>query len=119
MTNTQSAFFIPSVNLFGPGSVNEVGTRLAGLGVKKALLVTDAGLHGLGLSEKIAGIIRGTYYQLHRKNQDCQMCNKLTLHVSLYNEFPQYEISSYFIIKMNLIQYKEKPILFLTFPYWI
>jgi alcohol dehydrogenase len=58
MTNTQSAFYMPSVNLFGPGSVNEVGTRLAGLGVKKALLVTDAGLHGLGLSEKIAGIIR-------------------------------------------------------------
>ncbi|EIJ78397.1 methanol dehydrogenase 2 [Bacillus methanolicus PB1] len=58
MTNTQSIFYIPSVNLFGPGSVNEVGTRLAGLGVKKALLVTDAGLHGLGLSEKIASIIR-------------------------------------------------------------
>ncbi|AIE60275.1 iron-containing alcohol dehydrogenase [Bacillus methanolicus] len=58
MTNTQSAFFMPSVNLFGAGSVNEVGTRLADLGVKKALLVTDAGLHGLGLSEKISSIIR-------------------------------------------------------------
>ncbi|MDQ0215902.1 alcohol dehydrogenase [Oikeobacillus pervagus] len=58
MTNTQSSFHMPSVNLFGSGSVNEVGTRLAGLGVKKPLLVTDAGLHQLGLSEQIAGIIR-------------------------------------------------------------
>lgn len=58
MTNRQSAFHMPSVNLFGQGSVNEVGNRLAGLGAKKTLLVTDAGLHGLGISEKIASIIR-------------------------------------------------------------
>lgn len=58
MTNKQSAFYMPSVNLFGQGSVNEAGTRLAGLGAKKALLVTDAGLHNLGISENIAGIIR-------------------------------------------------------------
>lgn len=49
---------MPSVNLFGAGSVNEVGTRLAGLGAKKTLLVTDAGLHNLGISENIASIIR-------------------------------------------------------------
>ena len=58
MTNKQSAFYMPSVNLFGPGSVNEVGTRLAGLGAKKTLLVTDAGLHGLGIADNIAAIIR-------------------------------------------------------------
>ena len=58
MTTRQSAFYMPSVNLFGPGSVNEVGTRLAGLGAKKTLLVTDAGLHGMGISESIAKIIR-------------------------------------------------------------
>ena len=58
MSNKQSAFYMPSVNLFGSGSVNEVGTRLAGLGAKKTLLVTDEGLHNLGLSENIASIIR-------------------------------------------------------------
>lgn len=54
----QSAFYSPNVNLFGRGTVNEVGSRLKELGVKKALLVTDAGLDSLGVSEKIAGIIR-------------------------------------------------------------
>ncbi|WML44025.1 iron-containing alcohol dehydrogenase [Neobacillus sp. PS3-40] len=54
----QSAFFMPSVNLFGQGVVNEVGNRLVGLGVKKALLVSDAGLNALGVVDQIAGIIR-------------------------------------------------------------
>lgn len=54
----QSAFHMPSVNLFGEGSVNEVGTRLNDLGMKKTLIVTDEGLHNLGVSEKIAKIIR-------------------------------------------------------------
>lgn len=58
MSNKQSQFYMPSVNLFGSGAVNEVGKRLAGLGVKKALLVTDEGLHSLGISENIATIIR-------------------------------------------------------------
>lgn len=55
---SQSAFFNPSVNLFGRGTVNEVGTRLAGLGVKKALLVSDEGLKALGLVDQVAGIIQ-------------------------------------------------------------
>ncbi|GEN30632.1 alcohol dehydrogenase [Cerasibacillus quisquiliarum] len=58
MANKQSAFHMPSVNLFGSGSVNEAGTRLKGLGVKKTLLVTDEGLHQLGLADKIATMIR-------------------------------------------------------------
>lgn len=58
MTNGQNAFHMPSVNLFGPGIVQEVGDRLANLNVKKPMLVTDAGLHDLGVSEKIAEIIR-------------------------------------------------------------
>lgn len=58
MSNSQSAIYVPSVNLFGSGSVNEVGVRLADLGAKKALLVTDDGLFKLGLAEKVAGIIR-------------------------------------------------------------
>lgn len=60
MTNGQNAFHMPSVNLFGPGIVQEVGDRLANLNVKKPMLVTDAGLHDLGVSEKIAEIIRQT-----------------------------------------------------------
>ncbi|WP_203364070.1 iron-containing alcohol dehydrogenase [Bacillus sp. REN10] len=58
MTNKASEFHMPAVNLLGRGAVNETGSRLAGLGAKKALLVTDAGLHGLGISENIAKIIR-------------------------------------------------------------
>lgn len=55
---TQSVFFNPSVNFFGQGSVNEVGNQLAGFGVKRALLVSDAGLLALGVVDQIAGIIR-------------------------------------------------------------
>jgi alcohol dehydrogenase class IV len=60
----QSAFYSPNVNLFGRGTVNEVGSCLKELGVKKALLVTDADLHSLGVSEKIAGIIRESGVQV-------------------------------------------------------
>lgn len=54
----QSQFNMPTVNLFGQGSVNEAGIRLKNLGCEKTLLVTDAGLHGMGVSEEIAEIIR-------------------------------------------------------------
>src|SRR5699024_8746240 len=54
----QSSFHMPSVNLFGEGTIDEVGIRLKNLGVKKPLLVTDEGLHKLGLSEQIAEIVR-------------------------------------------------------------
>lgn len=56
--NKTSMFFMPSINLFGEGSVNEVGSQLNNLGVKKPLLVTDEGLHSLGLSEQVANIVR-------------------------------------------------------------
>ena len=58
MVNKQTTFQAPSLNLFGAGSVNEVGKRLKDFGVKKSLLVTDEGLHNLGLSEEIADIVR-------------------------------------------------------------
>lgn len=54
----QSEFNMPSINLFGAGTIQEVGSRLKGYKVKKALLVTDEGLHKLGLSETLATIIR-------------------------------------------------------------
>lgn len=59
MNRAQSEFNMPSVNLFGVGTRNEVGERLVNLGCKKALIVTDEGLHKLGISEEIAGIIKG------------------------------------------------------------
>lgn len=36
-----SVFYVPAVNLIGPGVVNEIGTYIKELGYKKALLVTD------------------------------------------------------------------------------
>lgn len=56
--STQAQFNMPAINLFGRGTVNEVGKRLKDLGIKKALIVTDAGLHALGMSEQVADIIR-------------------------------------------------------------
>lgn len=53
-----SEFYIPAVNLFGPGIANEVGARLKALGCKKTLIVTDEVLHKLGLSEQVAKKIR-------------------------------------------------------------
>lgn len=51
-------FLLPRVNLFGQGVSKQVGNQLRELGSKKAMLVTDAGLHRMGLSEEIADIIR-------------------------------------------------------------
>lgn len=36
-----SGYFIPTVNLFGVGTVKEVGGRINTLGGKKVLIVTD------------------------------------------------------------------------------
>lgn len=52
------SFFIPCVTLIGPGCARETGTRAKSLGAKKALIVTDAGLHKMGVSEIVAGYIR-------------------------------------------------------------
>lgn len=52
-----SAYFIPTVNLMGPGCVNEVGDRVKSLGGSKALIVTDAGLAKLGLAEKVKEVL--------------------------------------------------------------
>lgn len=54
---TVSAYFIPTVNLIGEGSVNETGARIKALGGKKALIVTDAGLVKLGFAEKVKKIV--------------------------------------------------------------
>lgn len=51
-------FYMPTVNLMGAGAVKEVGQRIKSLKRKKALIVTDAGLHRLGVADLIAGYIR-------------------------------------------------------------
>lgn len=58
MSNVLKQFIMPTSNLFGSGAIQEVGGRLKDLNVKKALIVTDEGLHKLGLSENIASIIK-------------------------------------------------------------
>jgi alcohol dehydrogenase len=52
------SFFIPTVTLIGPGCAREAGTRAAALGARKALIVTDAGLHKMGVADIIAGYLR-------------------------------------------------------------
>lgn len=50
-------FFMPVVNLMGPGSVKEVGAQAKSLGLKKALIVTDAGLEKMGVADQVKEII--------------------------------------------------------------
>lgn len=52
-----STYFIPQINLLGPGSVKEVGQRIKTLGAKKALIVTDAGMVSLGFADQIKAIV--------------------------------------------------------------
>lgn len=51
-------FFIPTVTLLGPGSAKEVGKQAKNVGGKKALIVTDAGLHKMGVDQVIAGYLK-------------------------------------------------------------
>ena len=53
-------FFMPVVNLMGPGAVKEVGPQAAGLGLKKALIVTDPGMNKMGVADQIKDILEGS-----------------------------------------------------------
>jgi alcohol dehydrogenase len=50
-------FFIPTVTLMGLGCSKESGNQAKALGAKNLLIVTDAGLHKMGLSETIKGYV--------------------------------------------------------------
>ena len=50
-------YFMPVVNLMGPGSVKEVGVQAASLGLKKALIVTDKGMVAMGVANQVKEII--------------------------------------------------------------
>ena len=52
-----SQYFIPTINLFGPGSVNEVGDRIKMLSGKRVLIVTDGFLGKSGMAANIKKII--------------------------------------------------------------
>jgi alcohol dehydrogenase len=54
---SQSSYFIPTINLFGVGSINEVGNRIKAVGGKKVLIVTDAFLAKSGMADNIKHII--------------------------------------------------------------
>ncbi|MNW35363.1 alcohol dehydrogenase [Fontibacillus panacisegetis] len=88
MTNHTSEFFMPSVNLFGQGKVKEVGPRLVGIGCKKPLIVTDEGLHKLGLSEEIASIIReaGLQVEIFPKAQPNPTDQNVEEGLKVYND---------------------------------
>ncbi len=43
---------------FGPGVTEEIGDDLVSLGLKRVLVVTDPGVAGTGLSERVLGLIR-------------------------------------------------------------
>ncbi len=51
-------FFIPTVTLMGIGAHKEIGNQIKVLGGKKPLLVTDKGITGAGLTEKIVNLIK-------------------------------------------------------------
>jgi len=53
-------YFMPVVNLMGPGSVKEVGEQAKGLGAKKALIVTDAGMQKMGVADQVKDIIEAS-----------------------------------------------------------
>jgi len=51
-------FFIPTVTLMGVGAHKEIGKQIQTLGCKKPLIVTDKGITGAGITEKIVNLIK-------------------------------------------------------------
>ena len=51
-------FFIPTVTLMGIGAHKELGNQIKTLGAKKPLIVTDKGITGAGLTEKIVNLVK-------------------------------------------------------------
>lgn len=51
-------FFMPSVNLMGPGALTDAGEQIQALGLKRALIVTDKVLNDMGLVSKLTGVLK-------------------------------------------------------------
>ncbi|EPY52707.1 alcohol dehydrogenase Adh4 [Schizosaccharomyces cryophilus OY26] len=56
-SSSVSAFYIPSFNLFGKGSLNEAANQIKMSGYKKILIVTDPGIIKIGLCDKVKGLL--------------------------------------------------------------
>ena len=53
-------FFVPQVNLLGAGCLKDFGSEVAGLGYKKALVVSDPTLTEIGIVEKVADQLKAS-----------------------------------------------------------
>lgn len=54
---TQTAFYIPAINLMGAGCLKEAATRTKSYGFKKALIVTDPALSKLGVAAQVIKLL--------------------------------------------------------------
>ncbi|GGY20736.1 L-threonine dehydrogenase [Paludibacterium paludis] len=54
---TITAFYIPSLNLMGAGSLADAVARMKDLGFRRALVVTDAGIVKAGLADKVVRLL--------------------------------------------------------------
>ncbi|RMQ49844.1 Alcohol dehydrogenase II [Pseudomonas cichorii] len=52
-----STFFIPAVNIIGSGCIDEAVQAIRKYGLRKALIVTDAGLAKAGVAAQVAGLL--------------------------------------------------------------
>lgn len=55
---TMSTFYIPAVNMMGEGSLDTALATLPGYGLRRALVVTDAGLERAGVAARVALLLR-------------------------------------------------------------
>ncbi len=54
---TQTAFYIPAINLMGPGCLKDAMTRVKSYGFSNALLVTDSALNKLGVADQVIKLL--------------------------------------------------------------
>ncbi|SHK59953.1 L-threonine dehydrogenase [Tepidibacter formicigenes] len=55
--NKTYKFYMPSINLMGPGSLKDAGEEISSLGLKKALIVTDKILVEIGLVNELTKVL--------------------------------------------------------------
>ena len=55
----------PAINIVGPGALKEAGAEIAKMGLKKALIVTDAVLNKLGVVKNVEDALNEHHIQFH------------------------------------------------------
>lgn len=53
-----STFYIPAINMMGAGSLDQAIATLPSYGLRRALIVTDAGLEKAGVAARVANLLR-------------------------------------------------------------